>query len=66
MPSPLRGTAGRREPLRRPVLTATTEGEPLVAPTVPEEYRSPGDGVLLPVHPYNFGFVIGRPREDAS
>ncbi|MEV4095655.1 succinylglutamate desuccinylase/aspartoacylase family protein [Streptosporangium saharense] len=59
------------------LLTATTEGELLgrllspVELTVLEEYRSPGDGVLLsvprthPVHPHNFGFVIGRPREDA-
>ncbi|MFI1196396.1 succinylglutamate desuccinylase/aspartoacylase family protein [Micromonospora sp. NPDC020750] len=54
------------------LLTATTEGEllgRLLSPvdlTVLEEYRSPGDGILLsvprsnPVHPYNFGFVIGR------
>ncbi|MEU5949412.1 succinylglutamate desuccinylase/aspartoacylase family protein [Micromonospora sp. NPDC047465] len=56
------------------LLTPTTEGELLgrllspVELTVIEEYRTPGDGILLsvprnhPVHPYNFGFVIGRPR----
>ncbi|MER6174344.1 succinylglutamate desuccinylase/aspartoacylase family protein [Streptosporangium sp. NPDC001681] len=60
------------------LLTATAESELLgrllspVELTVLEEYRSPGDGILLsvprahPVHPYNFGFVIGRPRRSAS
>ncbi|WP_406074657.1 succinylglutamate desuccinylase/aspartoacylase family protein [Micromonospora sp. NBC_01638] len=60
------------------LLTATTEGEllgRLLSPvdlTVLEEYRSPGDGILLsvprshPVHPHNFGFVIGRTRRSTS
>ena len=60
------------------LLTPTSEGELLgrllspVELTVIEEYRAPGDGILLsvprnhPVHPYNFGFVIGRARRSAS
>ncbi|MEV7010570.1 hypothetical protein [Streptosporangium sp. NPDC051022] len=60
MPSPLRGTAGRRELFRYPVLTGLDGPDVAIHARV---VTGTADGPTLTL---DVGFVVGRPRRSAS